>query len=119
MTNVGSTLYQELPLEQGMQTPLRGGMALRNDSGLQLKKVRVVLHILDGYGHPIMDLPQPDIAQLKPKQVEKFPIYVPTYGGTVAIFQLGADVDAETPGGPQHFVVPPQEATGPKPNFNY
>ncbi|MBN9414974.1 MAG: hypothetical protein J0I12_06015 [Candidatus Eremiobacteraeota bacterium] len=119
LTTVNATLFHELPMSQGDLTPLRGGIAFRNDSGVPLKKLRVVLHVLDGYGRPIMDLPQPEIAQLGPKQVQSLPIYVAAYSGSVAIFQLGADVDAETPTGPQHFVLPAQEAAGPKPNFNY
>ena len=119
LTTVNATLYHELPITQGGDAPLRGGMTFRNDSGLVLKKVRVVVHVLDGYGRPIMDLPQAEIKQLGPKQVQSLPIYVPVYNGTVAIFQLGADVDAETPTGPQHFQLPAQEAAGAKPNFHY
>ncbi len=102
-----------------MDTSLRGSYAFRNDTGQVLKKVRLTLHILDGYGRPIMDQPQPVVPQVGAKAVHKFPLYVPVYNGGVAIFQLSADVDAETPGGPQHFVLAPQEATGPKSNLNY
>lgn len=119
LTLVSSQLFQELPLEQGMDTSLRGSYAFRNDTGQVLKNIRLTLHILDGYGRPIMDQSQPVVPRLGPKEVHKFPLYVPVYNGGVAIFQLSADVDAETPGGPQHFVLSPQEAGGPKSNLNY
>lgn len=111
LTTVNASLYRD-QTDVNPDGGLRGALTFRNDSGQSLTKVKVNVHILDGYGRPIFDYPNPEIARMQPKQVETISIYRPVYAGSVAIFQLSADVDAQGAGGPQHFVLPPHDATG-------
>ena len=109
LTFVSGSLYRENP-DLTYDSGLRGNMVIRNDFGAELKQVKVVVHVMDGYGRPIFDVPQPPIARMQPNQTETIPLFFASYSGTVALFQLGADIDAESAAGPQHFALAPHDA---------
>ena len=111
ITFVSGSLYRENP-DLAFDSGLRGNLTIRNDYGVELKHVHVTIHIMDGYGRSIFDLPAQEIPRMQPNQTETIPIFRATYNGSVALFQLGADIDSETATGNQHFVVPPHDATG-------
>lgn len=111
LTTVNASLYRD-QTDLNSDGALRGALTFRNDSTQELTKLKVTIHILDGYGRPIFDQPVQEIARMKPAQMETIPIYRPVYAGSVAIFQLSADIDAQTSGGVQHFVLPPHDASG-------
>lgn len=113
LTIASCYLYQEDSADPTLSGSLRGAMTLRNDSRLDLRRVLVTVHILDGYGRPITDLPATEIPHLAAGQSETLPVYLGSYGGGVAIFQLSADVTAQSPQGPQAFSLPAQDATRP------
>lgn len=109
LTFVDGSLYRENP-DPSVDCGLRGAFTIRNDSGVELKNIRVTVHVMDGYGRPIFDHPVPEIRRMQTNQTETIPIFRPVYNGTVALFQLGADIDAEAAGARQHFVIPPHDA---------
>lgn len=108
-------LYQETSADVNLPGGLRGSMVLGNETGLDLKRVKVTIHILDGYGRPITDLSVAEIPHLAAGQSQTMALYLSSYQGSVAIFQLSADVRAQSPQGPLTFSLPAQDATRPAP----
>lgn len=88
----------------GQYGSLRGYVRLRNDTDLDLTRVKVKVHVLDGYGKPLFDLDPGEIGQLKPHQQGELSLYS-TYSGGVMQFQLSADVTAHSPQGEQKYTL--------------
>lgn len=76
----------------------RGEMTLRNETGAAVNFKTLTVHVLDGYGKPLFDLPPMTVAPLAAHQTVKVPLQA-NYQGAVTVFQFSADGMVSSPDG--------------------
>ena len=94
------------PTRSQTMSGLAGAITLRNDTGVELKRVAVSIHILDSNGDRVTGLPSIEIPLWKAGTSETLRIYEQQYRGAVSVFKLSADINAQSPQGAQTYAVP-------------